>query len=76
MDNKEENVDVKESIGNLFDTINYDSLENLDQFINNMNYEQALYCLVEATQAAYRRNAYTMSEIEVVSRSIRLLSQK
>jgi len=75
MDNNQEiPQDNKEPIGNIFDTINYYSLEHLEQFIGNMTYEQALYCLVDAVQAAYRRNTYTMSEIEVVSKSIRKLS--
>lgn len=75
MENAQEDINnYKEPIGTLFDKINYDSLENLENFIIEMTYEQALYCLVEATQAAYKRNAYTMSEIEVVSKAIRKLS--
>jgi hypothetical protein len=73
MDNNQEN---KTPIGNIFDNINYYSLEHLDEFIKNMTYEQALYFLIEATQAGFRRNTYSLTECEVVSRSIRRLSIK
>lgn len=73
MDNNQEE---KKPIGILFDNLSYHSIDQMDEFISNMNYEQAIYCLVEAVQAAYRRDIYSMSEIEVISKSIRVISNK
>lgn len=73
MDNNQEN---KQPIGNIFDSVNYYSMEHLDDFIKNMTYEQALYFLIESAQAGFRRNAYSLTECEVISRSIRRLSIK
>ncbi len=72
MDNNQE----KKPIGILFDNLSYHSIDQMDEFISNMSYDQAIYCLVEAVQAAYRRDVYSMSEIEVISKSIRVISNK
>jgi hypothetical protein len=72
MENNENIVNVP--LGSLFETINYYSIEDLEKFIGSLTYEQALYCLVQASQAAFNRNAYTMAESEVVSKAIRKLS--
>lgn len=63
-------------IGSLFDAINYYSTDDLEKFISSLNQEQSIYCLVQAAQAAHRRQAFTMVESEVVSKSIRALSLK
>jgi Zn-dependent oligopeptidase len=68
------NTENQKPVGSLFDTINYYSVENLEEFISTLNQDQALYCIIEAVQSAYRRNAFTMAESEVVSKSIRKLS--
>jgi hypothetical protein len=74
MDNNELKDENKKPIGSLFDTINYYSMEDLDKFTSNITHEQAIYCLVEAVQAGFRRNIYDMTEIEVISKVIRKLS--
>ena len=72
-----ENTDInnKQPIGSLFNSINYYSIEDLETFISSINHEQALYCLVQAVQAAYQRNTFTIAEAEVVSKSIRKISK-
>jgi len=72
-----ENTDInnKQPIGSLFNSINYYSIEDLETFIASINHEQALYCLVQAVQAAYQRNTFTIAEAEVVSKSIRKISK-
>lgn len=69
-----ENNEQKDPVGSLFDTINYYSVEDLEKFISNINKDQALYCLIQAVQSAYRRQTYTLAESEVVSKCLRLLS--
>jgi len=72
-----ENIDInnKKPIGSLFNSINYYSIDDLESFISSINHEQALYCIVQAVQAAYQRNTFTIAEAEVVSKSIRKISK-
>lgn len=61
-------------LGILFDSINYYKLEDLDKFICEMNHDQALYCLVQACQSAFKRNAFTVIESELLSKALRKMS--
>lgn len=70
-----ENNQQEKPIGSIFDNTNYYNLSDLDSFISSITYEQAMYFLVEAVQSAYRRNAFTMVESEVISKSIRTLTK-
>lgn len=72
-----ENIELNQNqpIGSLFNTINYYSIEDLEKFISSINHEQALYCIVQGVQAAYQRNAFTIAEAEVISKSIRKISK-
>jgi tRNA(Leu) C34 or U34 (ribose-2'-O)-methylase TrmL len=71
---KMDNNESKTPVGMLFDTINYYSVEDLEKFIASLTKEQALYCLTQAVQAAYRRQSYTLAESETISKCLRLLS--
>lgn len=72
MDNNKD----KEPVGVLFDTINYFSIEDLEIFIDKIDINQATYCLIEGVKSAYRRNAFTMEESEVISKALRKISIK
>ena len=61
-------------IGQLFDSINYYSIEDFDKFVSNLNNEQSSYCLIQAVQYAYSKNLFSLEESEVISKSIRTLS--
>lgn len=61
-------------IGQLFNVINYNNMEDLDTFIKNMTPDQGLYILVQAARAAHARNAYGMEEAETVSKAIRVIT--
>lgn len=69
-----ENNEDREPIGVLFDTINYYSIEDLEVFISKLEKNQSLYCLTEAVKSAYRRNAFSIEEAEVISKCLRKLS--
>jgi hypothetical protein len=38
-----------------------------------MNKEQAIYCLIEATKAGFRRGSYNLEECEALSKALRVL---
>lgn len=65
-----------EIYGNLFGSINLLSEEHLEIILSTMDQEHAIYYLVESVKAAYKRGAYTIGESEVISKTIRVLSQK
>lgn len=61
-------------IGTLFNVINYNNVEDLDRFIQNLTQDQALYCVIQAARAGHQRSVYGMEESEVVSKAIRVLT--
>ena len=65
-----------EIFGNLFGSINLLSEEHLEIILSTMDREHAIYYLVESVKAAHKRGAYTIGESEVISKTIRVLSQK
>jgi hypothetical protein len=38
-----------------------------------MSRDQAVYCLIESSKAAFRRGAFSLEESEVLSRALRVL---
>jgi hypothetical protein len=70
----QETPEGPQPIGQLFNTINYNNMEDLENFISNMTPDQGLYILVQATRAAQTRGAYGMEETEVLSKAIRTLT--
>jgi len=69
----QEKIDEMTPKGSLFEAINYFNDEQLDEFYKNMNKEQAIYCLIEATKSAYRRGSYKLEECEAISKAFRVL---
>lgn len=65
----------KELFGNLFGTINLLSEEHLDLILTSMDREHAIYYLVESVKAAHKRGAFTIGEVEIISKAIRTLSK-
>ena len=63
-----------ENVNTLFNTINYREPHELNKFIDDMNVDQALFCLVHATRHAHNRGLYGIEESEVVSKAIRVLT--
>jgi hypothetical protein len=62
-------------IGGLFDSvIQYTTYEDLDNFISNLNKEQALYSLIEAVRYAHKKGVFNLEESELISKSIRKIS--
>ncbi len=57
----------------LFETISYNTQEQINEYYNNMTQEQAIACIIEACKSAYRRGAYTIYETEAMSKALRTL---
>jgi hypothetical protein len=66
-------IDEMSPKGSLFESINYFDESQLNEFYHNMTREQAIYCLMEATKAAYRRGAFKLEESEAISKALRTL---
>ena len=63
-------------LGNLFGTIPLISEEQLDAILSAMTKEDSTYYLVEAIKAAYNRGAFTIGEVEVISKAIRCTTKQ
>jgi len=69
-------MEENEFLGSLFGVINYKKNDDLEKFILNMKKDQAFYCLIQAVNYAYTKNVYNMQEAEVLSKSLRLVTNK
>ena len=65
----------KEIYGNLFGTIEILSEEHLEVMLSSMDKDSATYFVVEALKAAHKRGAFTIGEVEVISKAIRSISR-
>jgi len=61
--------------GTLFSSIDLKSEEHLDIILSTMDREHAIYYIVESVKAAHKRGAFTIGEVEVISKAIRTLSK-
>jgi len=73
-DNNTEVTEEPKPIGTLFNTINYNNVLDLDKFVQNLNADQSLYCVVHAAKSAHKRGAFSIEESEVISKAIRVLT--
>ena len=66
-------IDELSPKGSLFESIHYVNDAAINDFLNNMNCEQAIYVLIESSKAAFRRGAFKLEECEALSKAIRTL---
>lgn len=59
----------------ILNCIHYDTQEELDNFLFNINKEQSLFCLVESIKLAYKRGCFSMEETEIISKCIRSIEK-
>lgn len=64
------------NFGNLFGTIQLLNEDHLDAILTTMNKEYATYYIIESVKAAYLRGAFTIGEVEVISKAIRTISSQ
>jgi len=65
-----------EIFGNLFGSINLINEEHLEIILSSMDNDSANYYLIEAIKSAYKKGAFTIGEIEVISKAIRILLKR
>jgi len=59
----------------LFDSIKYQSPEDVEKFIESLDTPQSFYVLTKALEMAYSRGVYSLQESEILSKSIRILTK-
>lgn len=62
-------------IGYLFESIAIYEPSAVSKFIETMETQQAFYVLTQAIQMAYSKNIFSLQESEILSKSIRLLTE-
>ena len=63
----------KQPIALLFEEVAIYKPEDIENLIDGLTEEQAKYMLVHAVQMAYRNGLYSLTESELISKSLRML---
>jgi hypothetical protein len=63
----------KQPILYLFEDVAIYKPEDIDNLIDNLSEEQAKFMLIRAVQMAYKNGLYSLTESEIVSKSLRAL---
>ena len=61
--------------GKLFDSVPLLNENHLQTLLDIMDKEQAVFLLVQAVKYAYHNGIYSLGESEVISKSIRIISE-
>ena len=62
--------------GKLFGSVPLLTEDHLQTLLDVMDKEQAMYMIVQAVKYAYHNGLYSLGESEVISKSIRTLTQQ
>ena len=63
----------KQPILHLFEEVAIYKPEDIDNLIDNLSEDQSKFMLIRAVQMAYRNGLYSLTESELVSKSLRML---
>lgn len=63
----------KQPIAFLFEDVAIYKPEDIDNLIDNLTEEQSKFMLIRAVQMAYKNGLYSLTESEIVSKSLRVL---
>ena len=63
----------KQPIAYLFEDVAIYNPEDVNNLIDNLSEEQAKFMLIRAVQMAYKNGLYSLTESEIVSKSLRIL---
>ena len=63
----------KQPIAFLFEDVAIYKHEDIENLINNLTEEQSKFMLIRAVQMAYKNGIYSLTESEIVSKSLRML---
>ena len=64
----------KKPLGLLFNSVAYYKPEDIELIVNNLNFDQAFYMLIQALEYAHQHSVYSLQEAELISKSIRILN--
>lgn len=62
--------------GSLFETINYQTLESLEKFMDSISTEQAMYLIKVSLEYSHSKGLFTMNETEILNKSLRIINKK
>lgn len=60
----------------LYGTVNLQEPEEFSKFVDNLDYPQAVFILTQSIEYALSHNIYNMKEIELLSKSLRIILKK
>ena len=63
----------KQPIAYLFEEVAIYKPEDIENLIDNLSDEQAKFMIIRAVQMAYKNGLYSLTEAEIVSKSLRRL---
>jgi hypothetical protein len=63
----------KQPILHLFEEVAIYKPEDIDNLIDNLSEDQAKFMLIRAVQMAYKNGLYSLTESEIISKSLRTL---
>ena len=64
----------KQPIAFLFEDVAVYKPEDINNLVDNLSEEQAKFMLIRAVQMAYKHGLYSLTESEIVSKSLRILN--
>lgn len=62
--------------GQLFDSINFKSISDVRNLIDNLNLEQSLLFINKSLEYSYSKGVFSLIESEIVSKSLSILNSK
>ena len=69
-------MEEKTPQGLLFDKLAYYNQNQVSELIENMDFQQSFFYLTQALEYSQKAGIFSLSESEIVSKSLRILSSK
>lgn len=69
-------MEEKTPQGLLFDKLVYYNQNQVSELIENMDFQQSFFYLTQALEYSHKAGIFSLSESEIVSKSLRILSSK
>ena len=63
------------TVGILFDKIQYNSPEDFEKLISELNEPQSFYVIQVALEKSYNLGIFTLQEAEILSKSLRMITK-
>jgi len=60
----------------LYGTVNLQEPDDFSKFVDNLDYPQAVFILTQSIEYALSHGIYNMKEIELLSKSLRIILKK